>query len=284
MVETTMAFWLIILILFIVALLLSSIGFKKYVYFMSIGYGLAVAGIGASLIIFGICKFDFTNIDKCSGINYVLAILLILYGLRLSLFLIKRELKSKSYKKVFNNIMDETKDKMNVKVKFMIWISVSILYVLQTYPVIYRFVISRKLSSASLVSAIIGIVLAFIGLLVEMIADIQKTYYKKKENTFVSKGLYKYVRCPNYLGEIIFWTGIFVSGVTIFNTNYISWIFSILGYLIIVYVMLNGAKRLEKRQLKNYGNDERFIEYINKTPLISRLIPLKSLINIKWIK
>ncbi len=284
MIETTLAFWIYLLILFIISLLFCAIGFKKYVYFLSIGYGFSILGIGVALIIFGIFKFRYFNIDKCPAINYILAILLILYGLRLSLFLIVRENKSKSYKKVFNNIMDQTKDKMNFKVKFLIWISVSILYILQTYPIIFRFYLSKSTSTLSLVLAIIGAIISFLGLIVEMVADIQKSYYKKQENTFVSKGLYKYVRCPNYLGEIIFWTGIFVSGITIFKTDYMSWIFSILGYLLIVYVMLNGAKRLEKRQLKNYSNDERFIEYINNTPIISRIIPLKSLINIKWIK
>ena len=35
--------------IFLVALAVSSIGFKKYVWFISIGYGLSVAAIGATL-------------------------------------------------------------------------------------------------------------------------------------------------------------------------------------------------------------------------------------------
>ena len=38
------------LILFAVALVVSAIGFKKYVWFISIGYGFSVAAIGAALL------------------------------------------------------------------------------------------------------------------------------------------------------------------------------------------------------------------------------------------
>lgn len=284
MISLTLGFFLCVLILFILTLLVCAVGFKKFVYFISIGYGFSIVAIGITLIIFGILKPEFTNITKTPAINYILATLLILYGCRLSFFLLIREHKSKSYKKVFNQIVDESKDKMGVFVKIMIWISVCILYILQTYPIIFRFASSKEESNTSIIVPIVGGVIAFLGLVLEMSADLQKTYYKKKENTFVSKGLYKYVRCPNYLGEIIFWTGIFVTGTSIFKTDAIAWICSILGYLLIVYVMLNGAKRLEKRQLKSYGNDPLFIEYINKTPILSRLIPVKSLIKYKWIK
>ena len=37
-------------ILFIVALIVSAIGFKKYVWFISIGYGFSVAAIGLMLL------------------------------------------------------------------------------------------------------------------------------------------------------------------------------------------------------------------------------------------
>ena len=51
-----------------------------------------------------------------------------------------------------------------------------------------------------------------VGLL--QIADIQKNKAKKvNPKRFVDTGLYKFVRCPNYLGEMIFWTGVLISGI-----------------------------------------------------------------------
>lgn len=39
------------LILFLVALVISAIGFKKFVWFISLGYGFSIAGIGVALLI-----------------------------------------------------------------------------------------------------------------------------------------------------------------------------------------------------------------------------------------
>ena len=39
------------LILFIVAMVISSIGFQKFVWFISLGYGFSIAGIGAAMLV-----------------------------------------------------------------------------------------------------------------------------------------------------------------------------------------------------------------------------------------
>ena len=70
-------------ILFIVAMVISSIGFKKFVWFISLGYGFSIAGIGVSLLIL------FT--DALSPVTIVMSLLFILYGFRLSGYLLIRE-------------------------------------------------------------------------------------------------------------------------------------------------------------------------------------------------
>ena len=87
------------------------------------------------------------------------------------------------------------------------------------------------------------------------------------------KGLYKMCRCPNYLGEILFWTGVFVSGVTAYKTVG-QWITAVLAYICIVYIMFNGAQRLEKRQMARYGENEEYNAYADKTPIIIPLLPI----------
>ena len=57
----------------------------------------------------------------------------------------------------------------------------------------------------------IGIVIFIIGFALEIISDNQKTNFKKIEHNkdkFITTGLWKYSRHPNYLGEIILWTGV----------------------------------------------------------------------------
>lgn len=77
------------LVLLAVALVASACGFKKYVWFISIGYGAAVAAIGVALLVmFG----------ARSGVASALqALLLVVYGCRLSGYLAYRELRSRSY-------------------------------------------------------------------------------------------------------------------------------------------------------------------------------------------
>ena len=75
-----------------------------------------------------------------------------------------------------------------------------------------------------------------LGIILESSADFQKSQAKKiNQNRFCDKGLYKIVRCPNYLGEVLFWTGVFISGINILVSP-LQWISAILGYICIVYI------------------------------------------------
>ena len=105
---------------------------------------------------------------------------------------------------------------------------------------------------------------------------------KKNPKRFVDTGLYRIVRCPNYFGELLIWTGIFVGGTTA-CVNVWQWIAAVTGYIGIVYVMFSGARRLEERQSRTYGNDPEYQAYFKKTPIMIPLIPLYSVIKWKWL-
>ncbi|MBQ9460863.1 MAG: DUF1295 domain-containing protein [Clostridia bacterium] len=81
---------------------------------------------------------------------------------------------------------------------------------------------------------------------------------------------------------MLIWTGIFVGGITAYS-GALQWIAAILGYLGIIYVMFSGARRLEERQTRTYGNDPEYQEYFRKTPIMILFIPLYSVINLKWL-
>lgn len=57
----------------------------------------------------------------------------------------------------------------------------------------------------------IAFILTFTGISVELIADYQlkKFHRTHPPGSFLAAGLWKYSRHPNYLGEILFWTGLF---------------------------------------------------------------------------
>ncbi len=263
------AFPISLLILFAVALLVSSMGFKNYVWFISLGYGFSIAAEGVAMLIFYGKSLTVATV--------ILSALLIAYGLRLSGYLAIRELKSTSYKK---HMTSEIKDGKTVPfgVKCAIWVTCALLYLTQVLPVLYRF--SNGANDS--VMAYVGIGVMAVGLVLETAADIQKNAAKKKNpRRFVDTGLYRIVRCPNYLGELIFWTGVFLSGIGALNNAW-QWVLASIGYLGIVFVMFSGARRLELRQNRNYGDDPEYQAYVKKVPILLPLIPLYSVVKYKF--
>lgn len=122
------------------------------------------------------------------------------------------------------------------------------------------------------------------GIVLESAADLQKSAQKKvNPNRFCDKGLYSFVRCPNYLGEVLTWTGVLISDLTALEGPF-QWIFAPAGYAGIVYVMFGGARRLELRQNRNYGKDPEYQAYVKKTPILLPFIPLYSVANATWLK
>ena len=47
--------------------------------------------------------------------------------------------------------------------------------------------------------------------------------------------------------------------------------------------MFSGARRLEIRQNKNYGNDAEYQNYISNTPMIIPCIPIYSVERFTWL-
>ena len=261
--------WSLLGIVLIVCAVLCAVGFYKFVYFLSIGYGFAVAGGGIAILIMSIVNPTATPIWLVA----IQALLFLAYGIRLSGFLLVRELKNASFKKTDvakDTLAKNNEKKMPVFVLATIWVFVSILYTAQVSPMLFRY----NNASEDILVPIIGVVISILGLVLETVADNQKSAQKKENpNMVATKGLYKIVRCPNYLGEIVFWTGIFVSGTTTYATAG-QWIIAIIAYICIVYIMFNGAQRLEKRQVARYGKDKEYNDYANKTPIIIPMLPI----------
>tara|TARA_B100001113_G_C21009118_1_gene578456 strand:- start:132 stop:974 length:843 start_codon:yes stop_codon:yes gene_type:complete len=115
---------------------------------------------------------------------------------------------------------------------------------------------------------IIGIVIFLIGFTIEIIADSQKTKFRAKDGNkdkFISSGLWKYSRHPNYLGEIILWLGIsLISLSSLEGFQYATLISPIFTYLLLVNV--SGINLLEKSGDKKWGKLESYKKYKEKTP------------------
>ena len=258
-------------IILVVCAALCAIGFYKFVYFLSIGYGFAVAGGGIAILIMALVA----PTEAPIWITIIQAALFIVYGARLSGFLLVREIKNIAFKKteIYKETLTKGDKKMPIFVLATIWVFVSILYTAQVSPMFFRY----ANGSTEWIAPVIGFVISIGGIVLEAIADKQKSEQKAKNPKFVAtEGLYKIVRCPNYLGEITFWTGVFIIGVTAYQ-GWGQWITAILAYIAIVFIMFNGAQRLERRQKARLADDPAYLEYASKTPIIIPLIPLYTL-------
>ena len=101
----------------------------------------------------------------------------------------------------------------------------------------------------------------------EATADHQKSAAKKiNPKRFCDTGLYKYVRCPNYFSEVLFWFGVTVSGIGAVQGK--QWIMVLVAFVLITFVMYNSAQRLELRHEKTYGLDPEYQKYSDTVPLL----------------
>ncbi len=261
--------WTLLGILLAVCAVACAVGFYKFVYFLSIGYGFAIAAGGVAVLVMWLVNPTATPL----WIVLVQTALFIAYGARLSGFLLVRELKNATFKKTDvakDTLAKNGEKKMPVFVLATIWVFVSVLYVAQVSPMLFRY----DNGATDYIVPVVGFAISVLGLVLEAIADKQKSAQKKERPDMVAtKGLYKICRCPNYLGEITFWTGVFISGITAYKTVG-QWICAVLAYIAIVYIMFNGAQRLEKRQMARYGDNDEYNEYANKTPIIIPLLPI----------
>ena len=114
----------------------------------------------------------------------------------------------------------------------------------------------------------VGLFIFISGFLIEVIADHQKTIFRKDEKNkdkFISTGLWAYSRHPNYFGEIMLWFGISVmSFSSLSGLQYLTLISPIFVYILLVYI--SGVRILEEQGLKKWGSLESYNEYIKNTP------------------
>jgi steroid 5-alpha reductase family enzyme len=175
------------------ALAVSAVGFRRLVWFISVGYGYSIA---AMAVVLG-CLAG-------AGMPWLLAaqlVLLLLYGLRLGTHVLVRD-----YKTAYRQVVKATYGELvaGFGKSLAIWTAVSLLYVLMFSPAAFR---APRPKALSLV-ALAGLVLMAGGLGLEGLADWQKSAAKTvAPDRFCDRGLFAWVRCPAYLGEILFWIG-----------------------------------------------------------------------------
>jgi steroid 5-alpha reductase family enzyme len=118
--------------------------------------------------------------------------------------------------------------------------------------------------------AIVGIVIWVFGFAIEVIADQQKSAFRRdpaNQGRFITSGLWAWSRHPNYFGEIALWTGIAIMAVPVLS----GWRWVVLISPVFVTLLLtrvSGIPMLEARAQKRWGDDADFQEYVRTTPVL----------------
>ena len=263
-----------LLVLLAVSLAVSGLGWIYFIYFFSIGYGFGVSALAVTIAILfrGVLTLP----------TALLCAVMFVFGCRLGLYLLTREKRSPEYKKILYG--PDAAKKKPLFVVIMVWVFCALLYVGQVSPV--AFYLANKAAGAPVSEVLpwVGAVIMAAGVLLESVADAQKKAAKKvNKNRFVDTGVYRLVRCPNYLGELVIWTGALIVGCGACCSVW-QWVVMVIGYLGIVYVMFSGARRLEIRQNGAYGADPEYQAYIKKTPILLPFVPIYSVEKYKWLQ
>ncbi len=189
--------------------------------------------------------------------------LVFIWALRLGVFLFIRVLRvgeDRRFREVKQNFS-----------KFLVWWSVSALWVFLTAANALTMIINN-VSSTDDLYFYFGLLLWLIGFSFEVIADEQKRRFKSDKNNkdaFISSGLWRFSRHPNYFGEILLWVGMAVIALpTLIGWQYVTLISPIFIYLLLTRV--SGVNLLEERADQKWGGTEEYDSYVERTP---ELIP-----------
>ncbi|MBN1501813.1 MAG: DUF1295 domain-containing protein [Spirochaetes bacterium] len=210
----------------------------------------------------------FLTAENINFIKIMTAAAVIIWGLRLGSYLFYRILHIK-----VDHRFDDKRDSF---VKFgLFWLLQAVTIWVVLLPV-YG-IITSELSLNSQYLLIPGVILFTAGLIIETVADIQKYRFKMNPGNkgFISSGLWKYSRHPNYFGEIIFWWGIALPGIFIFSGFQLLYFTGPL-FITLLIIFVSGIPLLEKSADSKWGDNPDYISYKQKTSILVPLPPKKS--------
>ena len=240
------------------AILPVTLAYINPVYSFSVGYGLSVAASAGILLksasISGILLPQLCQLHILGGL---------LYGLRLGIFLAIRSKTWKDWGKKAK-ASPEAQNSKSFLQKTMVIVGCGFIYALMASPMLFHYQHANVVAHHEILKA--GVVMQYVGLVLEAVADQWKYFhYQKNEGKFCQTGPYAFCRHPNYLGEILFWLGLYVAGVPAMLTKWSTFIPASIGCAFILFLMTMASKRGDKNALEKYGDAPGYKEYREKS-------------------
>ncbi len=182
--------------------------------------------------------------------SYLVMGMIFVWGVRLSSFLIFRVLDQKNDHR-YERMIKRSAAVSMIKNSFIQW-PLQVLVVITIYPLTFSDSIQNEF-------LIIGTILFIIGLIGEVISDLQLSTFKKSATGICTIGLWKYSRHPNYFFECLLWFGISVVffGSPVFFVSLIG----PLSLFVIMYFVTGPYT--EKCSIERHG--DMFLDYQSNT-------------------
>lgn len=255
-------------LLLVIALAASALGFLRVVYFVSIGYTFAIVGMALFSL--------FLWREQLIWAGWLQNLGLGLWGLRLGFYILAREGRPAYRREQEAN--RERADGLGPGRKLAIWLAVSLLYVCMFSPSWFALAAGGAAPTGfGLLAQGPGAAILLGGVMIEGLADAQKAAFKARHpERFCDVGLYRWVRCPNYWGEIMVWSGSWLMGLP-FYRGALAWAMGLVGLVCIVLIMMGSTKRLEASQEARYGTLPSYQSYVRRVPVLFPWLPIYTL-------
>ena len=115
---------------------------------------------------------------------------------------------------------------------------------------------------------ILGFLMWVGGFAIEVVSDRQKSRFKSEPDNsgrFIQSGLWSWSRHPNYFGEIVLWLGVAVMSYPVLQGWQSLTLISPI-YVTVLLTWVSGARILEARADKTWGDDLDYQIYKRNTP------------------
>jgi steroid 5-alpha reductase family enzyme len=120
------------------------------------------------------------------------------------------------------------------------------------------------------VVGIAGIAVWLLGILIEVIADRQKSRFKSdpgNKGKFIDVGLWAWSRHPNYFGEIVLWTGVAIVALPVLHGwQWVTMISPV--FVAFLLIKVSGIPLLEKKADERWGGQDDYEAYKRRTPVL----------------
>jgi len=216
--------------------------------------------VGSSTYIV-VTTIAYLSVPNKSVTDTILFLFISIWGIRLGTYLFSRILRD-------NDDVRFEKAKKNFFWFLQYWIGQA-LWVSITSCAAVIAILKTEINSINNI-LILGVLIWVLGFTLEVIADLQKSKFKKNQNTnktFISTGLWSKSRHPNYFGEITLWVGIYIISFSSFSDiEFLTVISPIFVYILLT--RMSGINMLEKIADERYGHLPEYIIYKEETPIL----------------